>query len=225
MPGGADSDSCLTPAQVEVVREFYRGPTDPQGRLLYPGGAPYGSEGGWSVFELPPSPNGGSVPTTESLDYFGLSQPYLRYQLLAPGRLGPDPSQWQFTDAGFRSMFPAADTWDAMSTDLRAFRAHGGKLIMWQGWADNGIPPSGTVDYYDTLAGAKRRSSDDRAVRAPVHGADRLPLRRQLRERGPARPDPADGGVGRDRGRAEASSDRLQGRHSSFCAAACIRTR
>jgi feruloyl esterase len=22
---------------------------------------------------------------------------------------------------------------------------------MWQGWADNGIPPSGTVDYYDIL--------------------------------------------------------------------------
>ncbi|MBV9366399.1 MAG: tannase/feruloyl esterase family alpha/beta hydrolase, partial [Solirubrobacterales bacterium] len=42
--------------------------------------------------------------------------------------------------------------WDAMSTDLRAFRAHGGKLIMWQGWSDNGIPPSGTVDYYDVLS-------------------------------------------------------------------------
>jgi Tannase and feruloyl esterase len=48
-------------------------------------------------------------------------------------------------------VFPAANTWDAMLTDLRAFRRHGGKLIMWQGWADNGIPPSGTVDYYDTL--------------------------------------------------------------------------
>jgi Tannase and feruloyl esterase len=130
---GADNESCLTPAQVQVVREFYRGPSDPQGRLLYPGGAPYGSEGGWSVFELPPSPNGGSAPTTESLDYFGLSQPYLRYQLLAPGQLGPDPSQWQFTDAGFRSIFPVANTWDAMDTNLSAFRAHGGKLIMWQG--------------------------------------------------------------------------------------------
>jgi hypothetical protein len=58
---GAEDNSCLTPAQVQVVREFYRGPTDPQGRLLYPGGAPYGSEGGWSVFELPPSPNGGNA--------------------------------------------------------------------------------------------------------------------------------------------------------------------
>jgi feruloyl esterase len=83
--------------------------------------------------------------------YSGLSQPYLRYQLLRPGVLGPDPSQWQFDDAGFRSMFPVANIWDAMSTDLRAFRAHGGKLLLWQGWAEQAIPTFGTIDYYDTL--------------------------------------------------------------------------
>jgi feruloyl esterase len=151
-PAGVDNDSCLTSAQVTVAREFYQGPADPRGRLLYPGGLPYGSELGWSVFELPPSQNGGSVPTTQSLDYFGLSQPYLRYQLNRPGRLGPDPFQWKFTDREFNSMFPAANTWDAMDTNLTAFYRHGGKLIMWQGWADNGIPPSGTVDYYDTMS-------------------------------------------------------------------------
>jgi hypothetical protein len=156
-PSGTDNDSCLTPAQVDVVRKFYAGPSDPRGRLLYPGGLPYGSEMGWSVFELPPSQHGGSVPTTQSLDYFGLSQPYLRYQLLSPGRLGPDPFQWQFNDRDFFSMFPAADTWDAMDTNLTAFYRHGGKLIMWQGWADNGIPPSGTVDYWDIMS---RRMGD-----------------------------------------------------------------
>lgn len=150
-PQGQDNNNCLTPAQVEVVRKFYRGPTDARGRLLYPGGAPYGSELGWSVFELPPSQNGGEVPTTESLDYFGLSLPYLRFQLLRPGKLGPDPSEWQFTDRAFHSMFPTANIWDAMSTDLRAFRQHGGKLLIWQGAADNGIPPFGTIDYYDVL--------------------------------------------------------------------------
>jgi feruloyl esterase len=145
---------CLTPAQVTVAREIYDGPSDPRGRLLYPGGMPLGSEMGWSVFELPPpNPNDPTapVPTTQSLDYFGLSQPYLRYQLLAPGQLGPDPFQWKFDDRDFDSMFPAANTFDAMDTNLSAFRRHGGKLIMWQGWADNGIPPSGTVDYYDIL--------------------------------------------------------------------------
>jgi Tannase and feruloyl esterase len=105
---------CLTSAQVNVAREIYDGPNDPQGRLLYPGGMPLGSEMGWSTFELPPSPNGGSVPTTESLDYFGLSQPYLRYQLNPPGQLGPDPFQWKFTDQDFDSMFPAANSADAI---------------------------------------------------------------------------------------------------------------
>jgi len=146
---------CLSPAQVTVAREIYDGPSDPRGRLLYPGGMPLGSEMGWSVFELPaPNPTAPTapVPTTGSLDYFGLSQPYLRYQLLRPGQLGPDPFQWQFTDRDFFSMFPAADTWDAMDTNLTAFYRHGGKLIMWQGAADNGIPPSGTVDYYDVMS-------------------------------------------------------------------------
>ena len=49
-------------------------------------------------------------------------------------------------------MFPAANVQDTMSTDLSAFRRHGGKLIIWQGWADQAIPTYGTVDYYEDLA-------------------------------------------------------------------------
>jgi Tannase and feruloyl esterase len=103
-PAGVDDAGCLTPAQVNVARLFYQGPADPRGRLLYPGGVPLGSELGWTVFELP---FGGSGPTSNSLDYLGLSQPYLRYQLLAPGEVGPDPFRWQFTDAGFLFDVPA----------------------------------------------------------------------------------------------------------------------
>ena len=145
--GTVPPPNCLTPAQIAVAEKIYAGPTDPQGRRLYPGGLPYGSELSWSFFVVPVAPG----PNTNALVYSGLSQPYLRYQLLRPGQLGPDPSQWQFNDAGFRSMFPAADTFDAMDTNLTAFRRHGGKLIIWQGWADQAIPPFGTVDYYDTL--------------------------------------------------------------------------
>jgi pimeloyl-ACP methyl ester carboxylesterase len=144
---GTNTSNCLTAAQVEVAEKIYQGPEDPRGRHLYPGGLPYGSELSWAFFVVPLAPG----PSTNALVYLGLSQPYLRYQLLEPGRLGPDPSQWQFNDQGFRAMFPAADTFDAMSTDLSAFRRHGGKLLMWQGWADQAIPPFGTVDYYDTL--------------------------------------------------------------------------
>jgi feruloyl esterase len=43
-PAGTDNSSCLTPVQVNVVREFYLGPNDGHGHYLYPGGEPYGSE-------------------------------------------------------------------------------------------------------------------------------------------------------------------------------------
>jgi hypothetical protein len=151
--GGATT-GCLTPAQAKVAEEIYQGPVDPQGRHLYPGGLTLGSESSWSGFQIPVLPSTStSVPATNALVYSGLSLPYLRFMVNAPGQLGVDPSQWQFTDQGFRSMFPAANVQDAMSTDLSAFRRHGGKLIIWQGWADQAIPTYGTVDYYEDLAG------------------------------------------------------------------------
>ena len=143
---------CLTPEQAKVAEEIYQGPVDPQGRHLYPGGLTLGSESSWAGFQIPVQPSTAPVPATNALVYSGLSLPYLRFMLNAPGKLGPDPSQWQFTDQGFRSMFPAANVQDAMSTDLSAFRRHGGKLIIWQGWADQAIPTYGTVDYYEDLA-------------------------------------------------------------------------
>jgi Tannase and feruloyl esterase len=152
-PAGTDSNTCLTPAQVTVAREIYQGPVDPQGHHLYPGGLTLGSESSWGFFQVPIDSSDSTPVSSESaLIYGGLSLPYLRFMLNAPGQLGPDPNQWQFTDQGFRSMFPAANVQDAMSTDLSAFRRHGGKLIMWQGWADQAIPTYGTVDYYETLA-------------------------------------------------------------------------
>lgn len=145
--------NCLTQEQTKVAEEIYQGPVDPQGRHLYPGGLTLGSESSWAGFQIPVQPSTAPVPATNALVYSGLSLPYLRFMLNAPGQLGPDPSQWQFTDQGFRSMFPAANVQDAMSTDLSAFRRHGGKLIIWQGWADQAIPTYGTVDYYEDLAG------------------------------------------------------------------------
>jgi Tannase and feruloyl esterase len=151
-PPGVDNLSCLTPAQVGVARNIYQGVVDPEGRHLYPGGLPYGSELSWAGFVIPVTPaGGGTVSSQAAAVYGGLSLPYLRFQLLPPGQLGPDPSQWTFDDRGFHSLFPVANTYDAMDTNLSAFRRHGGKLIIWQGWADQAIPTFGTVDYYDTL--------------------------------------------------------------------------
>jgi Tannase and feruloyl esterase len=151
-PAGTDSATCLTPAQVTVADDLYQGPVDPQGRHLYPGGFALGSESSWGGFQIPAAAFGATVSSKTALVYGGLSLPYLRYQYLPPGQLGPDPDQWSFSDRTFRSLFPVANTYDAMDTNLSAFRRHGGKLIIWQGWADQAIPVFGTIDYYDTLA-------------------------------------------------------------------------
>jgi hypothetical protein len=151
-PAGVDNATCLTPAQVIVADEIYQGPVDPQGRHLYPGGFAFGSEGSWGGFQVAAAPFGTSVSSKAAAVYGGLSLPYLRYQYLPPGQLGPDPDQWSFSDRTFESLFPVANTYDAMDTNLSAFRRHGGKLIIWQGWADQAIPVFGTIDYYDTLA-------------------------------------------------------------------------
>jgi len=55
--------------------------------------------------------------------------------------------------------------------DLRAFRSHGGKLVLWQGWADQLINPQGTTDYYDRvvrrLGGLARTQQFARLFMAP----------------------------------------------------------
>jgi feruloyl esterase len=49
---------------------------------------------------------------------------------------------------------------DVLTYDLSAFKAHGGKLLLYHGWADPGIPPGHTVSYYksvlDTMGGGKQ---------------------------------------------------------------------
>ena len=40
---------------------------------------------------------------------------------------------------------------DATETDLDEFRRRGGKLLMYHGWADTGVNPLMTVEYYDRV--------------------------------------------------------------------------
>ena len=40
---------------------------------------------------------------------------------------------------------------DATDPDLRKFKAHGGKLLLYAGWADTTITPINTVEYYTSV--------------------------------------------------------------------------
>jgi feruloyl esterase len=144
---GERASSCLTPAQVVAVREFYLGPTDPQGQSLYYGGEPYGSELGWIGGFVEPATDKGAPANSEAAL---LALSYLRYLAFEPN----PPTDFSLADVKFtRREFHAVNRlgealYNADDPDLRAFAARGGKLIMYQGWADQSITPWSSLDYY-----------------------------------------------------------------------------
>src|SRR5579871_3534818 len=50
---------------------------------------------------------------------------------------------------------------DVLTFDLSAFKAHGGKLLLYHGWADPGIPPGHTVSYYKSVLDTMGGKQDD----------------------------------------------------------------
>ena len=54
---------------------------------------------------------------------------------------------------------------DSADPDLSAFIAHGGKLILYHGWGDPGIPAEGTVRYYGEVRKALGEKTADANVR------------------------------------------------------------
>jgi feruloyl esterase len=145
-PFGKDSNACLTPQQVKTVTAFYRGPSDSQGQSLYPGGEPYGSELAWSSWMIDASEDRAWPFDTLAYKY---ASNYLRY-LADPTKPLPSLSlsQFHFDLQNYRQATALAGLYDSTDPNLSGFsRAHG-KLILYQGWADQAVPPFGTVSYY-----------------------------------------------------------------------------
>jgi feruloyl esterase len=144
-PAGVDTASCLTPAQLSAVRAFYSGPTDADGNRLYAGGQAYGSELGWSATFLADPPSA-SWSARISLGYLA----DLAYLRNPPA--GFTLADVRFTRAELGRLNVLGDAiYDATDPDLRAFRAHGGRLILYHGTADPAVPVTATIDYYGAV--------------------------------------------------------------------------
>jgi pimeloyl-ACP methyl ester carboxylesterase len=145
-PGNVPAATCLTAAEVGVVRKFYQTPHDSSGRPIYPGGLMRGSEMGWAD-RLPRSP----APISRIANY---SVDYMRYLAFATDA-GPTYDLFSYNfDRDPERLAANARIYDATNPDLRAFRARGGKLIMFSGWADEAMVPLATVKFYDEIVAA-----------------------------------------------------------------------
>jgi feruloyl esterase len=55
----------------------------------------------------------------------------------------------------------AATFLDADNPDLSSFRSHGGKLLLWHGWADPALNPLATIRYYESVVGRDATAAND----------------------------------------------------------------
>jgi feruloyl esterase len=143
---GQETPACLTEAQIRVVRDEYRGPSNPAGANLFDGGEPYGSELAWAGWLVMPAQDA-AAPADTYAAQIGLG--YLNEMAFTPnrrGRFGLDniPFSVEFD----RQLQQLGGIYNATDPDLSAFRAHGGRIIIYHGWADQAIPPFASLDYY-----------------------------------------------------------------------------
>ena len=158
-----DAPSCLTQPQVEAVREIYAGALNPRtGEHIFPGWV-RGSEslpdgtGSWAAYFV-------DRPQPARVDFW-------RYWTFDDPNWSPSTFDFdrdvQYSDSklGFVS---------AVDPDLSPFEQAGGKLLIYQGWADPVVPPEDTIQYFGNVqrkwAGSARTTSFARLFMVPGMG-------------------------------------------------------
>jgi feruloyl esterase len=144
---GADSGDCFTPAQIATLETIY-GDVTGGGRRLFPG---------WPVSAEAIGPNGrsgwdnwivrqdGGTTTWRS---FG--ETFFRYMAFPEKNPNYDITTFDF-DKDPPRMDAIRQILDATDPDLSAFRARGGRLLMYFGWADPALNARMGVEYYESV--------------------------------------------------------------------------
>jgi feruloyl esterase len=139
--------ACLSAEQVTTLQKYYDGARDPvNGQLINPG-SERGNETddvralGLAFQEKLPE------PAFDGLFYWVYGASF-----------GIPSSATNFANFDFHRDVDTVDdqlarVLNANSTDLGEFREHGGKLIIYHGWADPLIPSQSSINYFNALVG------------------------------------------------------------------------
>jgi feruloyl esterase len=134
-----DAATCLTTPQVQAVRKIYGDIRRSDGVKIFPG-FPHGSELNWRLMAGDYLGSTGQVAWAESLyRYFVFQDPKWSYASMDLDR------DVAYADEHVGGIL------NANNPDLRPFRDRGGKLIQYHGWADWGITPYNSIDYFNSV--------------------------------------------------------------------------
>ncbi|MBV8192519.1 MAG: tannase/feruloyl esterase family alpha/beta hydrolase, partial [Alphaproteobacteria bacterium] len=148
-PADKDGESCLTAAQTAALKKIYAGvQVDGKpahfgqmvgaetGGLSFTGAGRTGS--GWAQWLIPPA--GGKA------NQHAYGESFAKYFLAKPDP-NLDAAKVDFA-RDIAKYDEARALLNATDPDLGPFRARGGKLLMYFGWADTALPPLMGIDYY-----------------------------------------------------------------------------
>jgi feruloyl esterase len=131
-----NSTGCLNMAQADALARVYRGSINPRTNALFYPGWPLGSETQLAgLFGTPDQVVHGFVGT------------------LVPWVFGPqyDVTRFDFDKDLDRVDAELGPVMNQVSPDLSAFAAHGGKLIVFHGYADAIVGPLDTINYVERI--------------------------------------------------------------------------
>jgi feruloyl esterase len=138
------------PAQVRAIDRLMTSPTNSRGDVIYR--YPYlpGTKTDWAGWNFAAIRAGRLIP---EFGNFKVADQYLRYLADAAVRADVDVLRFDF-DRDPATLARARALYDATSPNLAAFKARGGKLLLWHGLADSGIAATSSVGYYESVVDA-----------------------------------------------------------------------
>jgi hypothetical protein len=145
-PGTAQPANCFTSAQLAALKQIYAGGFTSTGELVVPGTqtSAEAMSGGWSPW-LVANTLGGTTRSSvvgDAFKYLFFPTPQPSFNYLTDWSWDDDPPQSAATGQLF----------DATNPDLSDFFHHGGKIIMYHGWADvSANPLANTLPYYEDV--------------------------------------------------------------------------
>ncbi|WP_260929382.1 tannase/feruloyl esterase family alpha/beta hydrolase [Novosphingobium sp. 9] len=158
---GQEPATCLTPAQIHVAQEIYRGAHDKAGRKLTPGGVLPGSELAWTATIVP-----GNGPFNGPEEARKATEKAIRSHYSLPAL----PASWKLKDLTFdHASFEATTKYsylhDGTNPDLSGYAKAGHKLILWMALADTNVMVHQSVLYYQALQSQMGEKTVDGFVR------------------------------------------------------------
>jgi feruloyl esterase len=150
---------CLTQRQVEAIKRMMSPAVNSKGQVIYAYPDIPGTATEWGEWHYPGSANPAAPSAYAN---FILHDQFLRFMADPTVRRGVDPLKFDF-DRDPRSLARATKLYNATSFDLRAFKARGGKMLMWHGLSDAAIIATSSIGYYEgveKLMGGRAQTRD-----------------------------------------------------------------